>query len=48
MTAPETQQPGAEAEQQPEHLPPKAWVTLVGFAVFVVLTSSCMVLFVFD
>jgi len=38
---------GAEAEESPETLPPRAWVSLLLFAVFVVGFSSCAGLFMF-
>lgn len=37
-----------EAEESPETLPPKAWVSLVLFAVFAVGFSSCAGFFLFN
>ncbi|MGO1539236.1 MAG: hypothetical protein ACTHZ9_08135 [Leucobacter sp.] len=35
-------------DESPENLPPKAWVTLVMFAGFVVLFGTCANFFLFD
>ncbi|WP_146120011.1 hypothetical protein [Leucobacter massiliensis] len=41
--------PGAEgADEGPESVPPKAWVTLVLFAAFVVAFGTCASTFMFD
>jgi len=52
MTAPDANPDEARtaemgAEESPENLPPKAWVTIGLFAVFVVGFSSCAGLFLF-
>lgn len=38
---------GQPAEELPEDLPGRAWVTLIAFAAFVVMASGCMFTFVF-
>ncbi|QTV80349.1 hypothetical protein [Microbacterium sp. NIBRBAC000506063] len=38
----------AAAEETPEEVPPKAWVTFGIFALFVVGIGSCMSLWMFD
>lgn len=46
-TAAATTAPATETGQSPETLPPKAWVSLVLFAGFVVAFSSCAGFFLF-
>lgn len=49
MTTPEAEQTAAQdAEETPENVPPKAWVTFTIFALFVVGLGSCMSLWMFD
>ncbi|WP_162903881.1 hypothetical protein [Leucobacter sp. wl10] len=38
----------SDAEESPQSLPPKAWVTLVLFAAFVLAFGSCASLFMFN
>lgn len=38
----------ADTEESPEHLPPKAWVTLIMFAGFVIAFGTCASVFLFD
>lgn len=39
---------GVDADESPEKLPPKAWVTLVGFALFVIAFGTCASTFMFN
>ncbi|WP_460946377.1 hypothetical protein [Okibacterium endophyticum] len=36
------------ADESPQNLPPMAWVTLIGFAAFVVLFGTCANTFMFN
>lgn len=50
MTTPDTgdgERMQVEREESPEKLPPKAWITLVAFAVFATVSLSCMSVFLF-
>ena len=44
----ETDKPQPTADDSPEHVPPKAWATLIMFAAFVVLFGSCASLYLFN
>lgn len=35
-------------DESPQHLPPTAWATLIGFAAFVVLFGTCASTFMFN
>lgn len=48
MTGRETEQNTTETEQAPESVPPKAWLTFVMFALFVVGLGSCASLWMFN
>lgn len=37
-----------EAEESPEQVPPKAWVTMLLFAGFVIAFGSCASMFMFN
>lgn len=38
----------SEVDDSPEKVPPKAWVTLVGFALFVIAFGTCASTFMFN
>lgn len=42
------EQLSAELDESPEKVPPKAWVTLVGFALFVIAFGTCAATYMFN